>query len=230
MIGISFPSGCHRASSSDSPTVDHATSSRWVCRNESRSSRSSGFAAGSVGWSNGTARIYDGGATVAAGRLDRVERVIVVGPAGSGKTTLARALGAACDLPHTELDALWWDPGWTEVGRGGVPPPPRTGGGRRPVGRLRQLLHRRLAHVAWPRADTIVWVDLAQWRTIARIVLRTIRRSVRRGALGGDRQPRARSAARSGVTSCCASRGVRIRSTAPATRPSARIRSSRTSP
>ena len=31
--------------------------------------------------------------------------------------------------------------------------------------------------VAWPRADTIVWVDLAKWRTIARIVRRTLRRS-----------------------------------------------------
>jgi adenylate kinase family enzyme len=106
-----------------------------------------------------------------------MRRVIVVGPAGSGKTTLAHALGSACDLPHTELDALWWNPGWTEVGR--------------------EEFRRRLAPVvardrwvvcgnffsvgsrdlAWPRADTIVWIDLAKWRTIGRIVLRTIRRS-----------------------------------------------------
>jgi hypothetical protein len=52
--------------------------------------------------------------------------------------------------------------------------------------------------LVWPRADTIVWTDLAKWRTIARVVRRTIRRSLSgvelwsgnrehlRGALGRD--------------------------------------------
>jgi adenylate kinase family enzyme len=106
-----------------------------------------------------------------------MHRVVVVGPAGSGKTTLAAALGAGCDLPHTELDALWWDPGWTEVGpeafRRRLAPVVATDrwvlcGNYFSVG---------MRDVAWPRADTIVWVDLAKWRTISRIIRRTIRRA-----------------------------------------------------
>jgi adenylate kinase family enzyme len=106
-----------------------------------------------------------------------MRRVIVVGPSGSGKTTLARGLSAACDLPHTELDSLWWGPHWTEVGaeefrRRLVPV----------VAPDRWVLcgnyfSMGMRDVAWPRADTIVWVDLAKWRTISRIVARTIRRS-----------------------------------------------------
>jgi adenylate kinase family enzyme len=118
-----------------------------------------------------------------------VERVIVVGASGSGKTTVARRIGAARDLPHTELDALWWDPNWTETGsdefrRRLVP----VVAGERWVlcGNFFTVGSRA---VAWPRADTIVWIDLAKWRTIARIVRRTVRRSVTRVELwSGNRE------------------------------------------
>ncbi|GAB2473619.1 toxin [Xylanimonas ulmi] len=40
-------------------------------------------------------------------------RVRVVGNSGSGKTTLARALARRLDVPHLELDAVFWDAGWT---------------------------------------------------------------------------------------------------------------------
>ena len=106
-----------------------------------------------------------------------MERVIVVGPSGSGKTTLAGAVAEARGLPHTELDALWWGPGWIEVGaeefRRRLAP---VVAGERWVlcGNFFSVGSRE---VAWPRADTIIWVDLAKWRTITRIVRRTIRRS-----------------------------------------------------
>lgn len=40
-------------------------------------------------------------------------RVHVVGTSGAGKTTYARALAAACGLPHRELDEVFWGPQWT---------------------------------------------------------------------------------------------------------------------
>jgi adenylate kinase family enzyme len=106
-----------------------------------------------------------------------MRRVVVVGPAGSGKTTLARALGGACDLSHTELDALWWDPHWNEVGADEFSRRlrPVVAADRWVVDGNYFTVGSRA--VAWPRADTIVWVDLARWRTIGRIVRRTIRRS-----------------------------------------------------
>ncbi len=40
---------------------------------------------------------------------------MVIGNAGGGKSTLCRRLTHAHDLPHHELDALLWRPGWNKV-------------------------------------------------------------------------------------------------------------------
>ena len=42
-------------------------------------------------------------------------RIVVVGTSGVGKTTLAKDIAAALAIPHVELDALHWDPGWTAM-------------------------------------------------------------------------------------------------------------------
>ena len=44
-----------------------------------------------------------------------VERVVVVGSSGSGKTTVARALAERLDVHYVELDALHHKPNWTEA-------------------------------------------------------------------------------------------------------------------
>jgi len=43
------------------------------------------------------------------------ERIAIIGNAGGGKSTLARRLAAAGDLPLTEVDKLLWKPGWVEA-------------------------------------------------------------------------------------------------------------------
>ena len=40
------------------------------------------------------------------------QRIAVIGTSGAGKTTLARRLSAALDLPHLELDSVFHQPGW----------------------------------------------------------------------------------------------------------------------
>ncbi len=40
-----------------------------------------------------------------------MQRVVILGRAASGKSTLARALGAITKLPVMELDKLFWQPG-----------------------------------------------------------------------------------------------------------------------
>src|SRR6266496_6780171 len=40
-----------------------------------------------------------------------MQRVVILGRAASGKSTLARALGAITKLPVIELDKLFWQPG-----------------------------------------------------------------------------------------------------------------------
>jgi adenylate kinase family enzyme len=46
-----------------------------------------------------------------------MRRVSVVGAPGSGKTTIGRRLAARLDVPFIELDAIYHQPGWTELPR-----------------------------------------------------------------------------------------------------------------
>jgi len=43
-----------------------------------------------------------------------MERVIIIGCGGAGKSTLARQLGEKTGLPVVHLDQLFWKPGWQE--------------------------------------------------------------------------------------------------------------------
>ena len=46
-----------------------------------------------------------------------MERIIIIGCGGAGKSTLARKLGEVLDLPVLHLDKLFWKPGWVETSR-----------------------------------------------------------------------------------------------------------------
>lgn len=41
------------------------------------------------------------------------KNIIVVGSTGSGKTTLANSIATILNMPHIELDALYWEANWT---------------------------------------------------------------------------------------------------------------------
>ena len=43
-----------------------------------------------------------------------MERVMIIGCGGAGKSTLARQLGEKTGLPVVHLDKLFWHPGWVE--------------------------------------------------------------------------------------------------------------------
>ena len=45
-----------------------------------------------------------------------MQRVVVLGRGGTGKTTLARAVGARTGLPVHELDEHFWQPGLVPLG------------------------------------------------------------------------------------------------------------------
>ena len=46
-----------------------------------------------------------------------MERVMIIGCGGAGKSTLARQLGEKTGLPVVHLDKLFWTPGWVSLSR-----------------------------------------------------------------------------------------------------------------
>jgi adenylate kinase family enzyme len=118
------------------------------------------------------------------------QRIVVVGTSGSGKTTLAREIGRRLGMPHVELDALHWDPGWTEaplpVFRERVA---AALGGERWVadgnyGKVRDLV--------WGRAELLVWLDYPLPVVMGRLVRRIFRRVLTREELWNGNRERLR--------------------------------------
>lgn len=112
-----------------------------------------------------------------------MRRVVVVGAAGSGKTTFATALAARLGAPHVELDALFWGPRWTPVPRETL----RTlvDAATSAPGWVVDGNYSFLRDLTWGRADTLVWLDYPLPLVVARLVRRSLTRMWRHEELWG---------------------------------------------
>ena len=106
--------------------------------------------------------------------VEPARRIVLLGCAGAGKTTLARRLGEVTGAPVICLDSIW-QPGW----------------GPNEVGQFREILTPTHAADAWisdgnfalatfdirlPRADLVVWLDRPRLHCAWRAITRTFRR------------------------------------------------------
>jgi adenylate kinase family enzyme len=102
-----------------------------------------------------------------------VDRILVLGPGGAGKSTFARLAEAATGIPHVELDTVFWSAGleplaperWVEVQERLVQP-------------RRWILDGDLGpyDVLAPRlrrADAVVLFDVPLWRCAGRALRRS---------------------------------------------------------
>lgn len=113
-----------------------------------------------------------------------MDRVVVIGISGSGKSSLARELAALVGAPHVELDALFWAAEWQPV----------------PRAEFRQRAEAAVAgdrwvvdgnysivrDVVWPRAQTVIWLNLPFATVLWRVLVRTLRRVSRGTVLWND--------------------------------------------
>lgn len=118
-----------------------------------------------------------------------MERVAVVGCSGSGKTTVATAIAGALGLPHLELDSVYQQPNWTELPTVEFQDVVRSFTDRESWVVDGNYASQGIADIVWPRADTIIWLDLSRSETMRRIVPRTLRRIARNEELwNGNRE------------------------------------------
>lgn len=103
-----------------------------------------------------------------------MKRVAILGPAGSGKSRLARELAEILDLPVVHLDGLFWRPGWVPMAD-----PEWAAVQRREAGRetwiADGLQEDRRTPVLWlDAADTIVFIDASPLACVWRIAKRRL--------------------------------------------------------
>jgi adenylate kinase family enzyme len=117
----------------------------------------------------------------------------VIGSTGSGKTTFARALAQKLGVPHVEIDALFWQPGWVMTSAEELRAKVETAlgdGGWVVDGNYTS----RLGTYVLDQADEVVWLDLPLRTTLWRLLRRTARRLRTREAMWGTNRETFRNA------------------------------------
>ena len=101
-----------------------------------------------------------------------MERIIIIGCGGAGKSTLARQLGDQLNLPVVHLDKLFWLPGWVEMDKDAFD----------------ALLLEEMAKEKWimdgnfnrtmsqrlERCDTVIYLDFSRFACLMGVLKRVI--------------------------------------------------------
>lgn len=102
-----------------------------------------------------------------------MQRVVIFGCSGTGKSTLARKLGERLGLPVVHMDALFWEPGWTEPdGEAFRARVAAALAGGRWISEGNYVS--RTAELRLPGADLILWLDQPLWLRLWRVASRAL--------------------------------------------------------
>src|ERR1700678_4276806 len=123
--------------------------------------------------------------SASSGRPSSMERILVSGSTGAGKSTLARAIARRRAIPFHEMDTLAFaGPGWQE-NENLAEDVSRISSG--PCWIFDSLGYPPVRDMLWSRADTIVWLDYSRGVVMRRVLRRSAARTLlRRRIFGGN--------------------------------------------
>jgi adenylate kinase family enzyme len=111
---------------------------------------------------------------MAASTCPPLQRVLVIGTSGAGKSTFAARLAQRLGCPHVELDDLFWGPQWTPK------PPPRFAALVAAAAAAERWVidgnYSSVQALLWPRATQVVWLNYSRPRVMWRVLGRTLSR------------------------------------------------------
>ncbi|KAF2685855.1 hypothetical protein K458DRAFT_486644 [Lentithecium fluviatile CBS 122367] len=117
-----------------------------------------------------------------------LERIVIVGKPGAGKSTLATQLSDRLNLTNVELDGINWQANWVSL--------PKHEMRERTDEALPVAGHwiadgnyiRSVCDIVWVRADTLIWLDYSLRVALLRVLRRTAGRIIRRNELWNGNQ------------------------------------------
>ncbi len=116
------------------------------------------------------------------------KRIVIIGTTGSGKSTLGADIEQQLGIPHIELDALHWDPGWQEA-----PDEVMQERVKKEVEKESWAVdgnYRVVRDLYWARAEIVIWLDYHLAVNFWRLLKRTLRRALTQEVIwNGNREP-----------------------------------------
>ncbi|MCP5506852.1 MAG: adenylate kinase [Chlamydiales bacterium] len=106
-------------------------------------------------------------------------KIMIIGTSGSGKTTLGRRISASLGHPHTDLDDLFWLPGWVRH-----PDDHVIKNINKIVDADRWVITGNYTSIGskhiWPEAELIIWLDYSIWRCLWQGIKRSVHHIIRK--------------------------------------------------
>ena len=101
-----------------------------------------------------------------------MERVIIIGCGGAGKSTLAQKMGQKTGLPVVHLDKLFWKPGWVESSKEEIDEKIRL-----EMEKTRWIMdgnYNRTLPLRVSRADTVIYLDFSRMACLLGVLKRVL--------------------------------------------------------